>query len=152
MNSQRKVTPEVPAAGGPKPSEVTEDYWLHADRKTGTYPADTENRGKWLVFVPISQVDEVWAKIKLATEAGRLGSSAKVATARPNPNATNPDARVICVYTYDWTDEEDVRQVRKELRELGITSKIPYKATEDTYAGTGSRRRCTSRWCCTPSC
>lgn len=84
-----------------KPSEVTCTYWLHAERKSGTYPEATENCGKWLVFVPALQIDEVWANIKLATEEGRLGSSAKVATARPNPNATNPDTKVICVYTYD---------------------------------------------------
>jgi hypothetical protein len=118
-----------------KPSEVMCTYWLHAERKSGTYPEATENCGKWLVFVPALQIDEVWANIKLATEEGRLGSSAKVATARPNPNATDPDTKVICVYTYDWTDEEDVRQIRQELRQLGITSKIPYKADEDTYAG-----------------
>lgn len=64
-----------------------------------------------------------------------LGSSAKVAAARPNPNPTNSDTKVICVYTYDWTDKEDVQRVRQELRQLGITSKIPYKADVDTYAG-----------------
>jgi hypothetical protein len=140
MKYQRKKAGEVPVAIDAKPSEVTEAFWLYARRKTGTYPADTENCGKWLVFVPLSQIDEVWAKIRLATEEGRLGSSSKVATARPNPNATNPDTKVICVYTYDWTDEEDVRRVRHELRTLGITSKIPYKADEDTYAGRYANR------------
>lgn len=41
----------------------------------------------------------------------------------------------MCVYTYDWTDEEDVMRVREELRKLGITRKIPYKSDEDTLAG-----------------
>src|SRR5262245_15869141 len=135
MKPQRKKPAEAPVAVDPKPSEETDVYWLHAARKTGSYPASTENCGKWLVFVPLSQIDEVWAKIKLATEEGRLGSAAKVGTARPNPNATNRASKVICVYTYDWTDEADVRRVRHELRALGITSKIPYKADEDTYAG-----------------
>jgi len=135
MKFQRKRPGESSAAVHLKPSEVTDAYWLYAERKIGTYPAATENSGKWLVFVPLSQIDEVWAKIKLATEEGRLGSSAKVATARLNPNAANPDTKVICVYTYDWTDEQDVKRVRQELRQLGITSKIPYKADEDTYAG-----------------
>jgi Domain of unknown function (DUF1917) len=135
MKSQRKKTDEVPATIDPKPSVVTDVYWLHAKRKCGTYPADTKNSGKWLVFVPLSQIDEVWAQIKLATEEGRLGSAAKVATAMPNANATNPDKRVICVYTYDWKDEEDVRRVRQELRALGISSKIPYKSDEDSRAG-----------------
>jgi Domain of unknown function (DUF1917) len=117
-----------------KPSEVTVTYWLRAERKIGAYPA-AKNRGKWLVFVPVSQVDGVWAMIKLATEQGRLGSSAKVATAKPNPHEVNPDTRVICVYTYDWEDKEDVRRIRQELRYLGITWKIPYKADLDTYSG-----------------
>jgi hypothetical protein len=115
-------------------SEVTDVYWLHAARQIGDYPAATENSGKWLVFVPLSQIDEVWANIKLATEEGRLGSSAKVATARANPTAAD-DKKVVCVYTYDWTDEGDVKRLREELRELGITWKIPYKADQDTFAG-----------------
>jgi hypothetical protein len=77
----------------------------------------------------------VWQKIKAATEAGKLGDSAKVATAKPNQFAADPNKRVICVYTYDWTDVDDVRRVREELRKLGFVAKIAYKADEDTYAG-----------------
>src|SRR5713226_5561557 len=119
----------------PKPSEVTDEYWLDAERKKGHYPEHTENGGKWLVFVPLPQVDEVWEKIRRSTEEGRLGGSAKVSTAKPNPNARDQNTKVICVYTYDWTDEEDVTRVREELRRLGILSKIPYKADDDTFAG-----------------
>jgi len=118
-----------------KPSEVTHAYWINAIRQEGKYPKATQKSGKWLVFVDAKNVDEVWAKIKKATEEGKLGSGAKVATAKPNPNAINPDTKVICVYTYDWTDEEDVKRVRKELRKLGITNKIPYKADKDTRSG-----------------
>ena len=42
---------------------------------------------------------------------------------------------MICVYTYDWTDEEDVRRIREVLRELGFVKKIPYKADQETRAG-----------------
>ena len=117
------------------PSEVTEVYWIYAIRKTGTYPSATDQSGKWLVFVPVSQIDEVWAKIKVATEEGKLGGASKVSTGLPNPNATEPENKVICVYTYDWTDEEDVTRVREELRKLGVTRKIPYKSDEDTLKG-----------------
>lgn len=118
-----------------KPSEVVDTPWLSAERKTGTYPAPTEKCGKWLVFVPLAQIDELWAKIKPATEQGRLGDFAKVSSAQPRPTATSPHEKVICVYTYDWTDEEDVRRIRQELRALGITRKIAYKADETTLAG-----------------
>jgi hypothetical protein len=123
-----------------KPSEVTDSYWLDAEREIGAYPDHTENGGKWLVFVPISQVDGVWEKIKRATEEGRLGSSAKVSTAKPNPNAKDPKVKVICVYTYDWTDEKDTKRVREELRQLGISSKIPYKADNETVSGKYANR------------
>ncbi len=72
-------------------------------------------------------VDEGWAKIKGAVEEGKLGSSARVATAKPNPLAGKSKAHITCVYIYDWTDEEDVRRIREELRKLGITHKTPYK-------------------------
>jgi hypothetical protein len=121
------------------PSQITDEYWLYAERKRGQYPKANTKSGKWLVFVPVSQVDEVWAKIKHATEDGLLGDSAKVATARPNPNASDPSKKVICVYTYDWTDEEDARRIRDELRTLGIVSKIPYKTDRDTSTGRYAR-------------
>ncbi len=117
-----------------KPSMVTNDYWVHATRKEGKYPKP-KNSGKWLLFVPNKSIDEVWAKIKRATEEGLLGERSKCATAIPNPNAKNQDSKVICVYTYDWTDKEDVMKIREQLRQLGITNKIPYKSDEDTLTG-----------------
>jgi hypothetical protein len=47
---------------------------------------------------------------------------------------------VICAYTCDWTDEKDVKRVRKELRRLGISSKIPYKVDSDTISGKYANR------------
>jgi len=128
--SQRQAS--APYAEG-KPSEVKDVWWIYANRKVGSYPAATEQSGKWLVFIPTAQVDEVWAIIKQATEEGKLGDSSKVATAASN--RYDSSERVICVYTYDWTDEKDVRQVRAELRKLGITRKIAYKSDEDTLSG-----------------
>ena len=138
---QRKISSPYSNA---KPSEVTDIYWIYATRKKGKYPKPTPRSGKWLIFVSLKNVDEVWAKIKKAVEEGKLGDSAKVATAKPNPLATDPNTKVICVYTYDYTDEKDVKRIREELRKLGITNKIPYKADEDTLSGkyriTGHKR------------
>lgn len=118
-----------------KPSEVTDVYWIYAIREMGKYPKSTPKSGKWLIFVDVKSVDEVWAKVKKAAEEGKLGDSAKVATAKPNPNVANPSTKVICVYTYDWSDEKDVKRVREELGKIGITDKIPYKADKDTLSG-----------------
>lgn len=114
--------------------------WIYAKRQVGNYPAYTERGGKWLLFVPIAQIDDIWQKIASAVEQGLLGGSAKVATAFPNPHQRDPNKRVICVYTYDCTDEEDVRRVRQRLRELGFTGKIAYKADQVTREGQYSQK------------
>ena len=125
------------------PSQVTDIYWIYAIRKQGKYPEATERSGKWLVFVHVSEVDKLWSKIKEAVELGKLGDSAKVSTMKPSPNSSRPDMKVICVYTYDHQDEEDVRKIRDELRSLRVTQKIPYKSDSDTlarkYAHKGNR-------------
>ncbi len=118
-----------------KPSEITEVYWIYATRKKGIYPKPTHRSGKWLIFVKKENVDEIWEKIKKAVEEGKLGDSAKVSTARRSPLSLNSNNHVICVYTYDYKDEEDVKRIREELRKLGITWKIPYKADKDTMKG-----------------
>jgi hypothetical protein len=132
--------PEEPRIEDRKPSEVSDVSWLYARRKADGYPVNSPRGGKWLVFVKLAHVDAVWEKVKAATEQGLLGGSSKAATMKPNPNATNPDTKVICVYTYDWADEEDVRRVREKLRELGIVARIPYKADADSRAGDYAHR------------
>lgn len=127
---------KVNSSADDKPSKVTDAYWIYAERRKGNYPLPTPRNGKWLVFVNERDVDEVWAKIKKATEEGKLGSSAKAATAKPSPlGEPSKKGKLICIYTYDWKDEKDVKRVREELRKLGITNKIPYKSDEDTLSG-----------------
>ena len=124
------ISPEEPG-----PSQVIDEYWLFAERKSGTYPASTANCGKWLIFIRRSEIDAWWTKIRAATEQGRFGNSAKVSTLKSKPNVSDPNEHVICVYTYDWTDEKDVRRVRRALGELGVDWKISYKTDQDTNAG-----------------
>lgn len=91
-----------------KPSRVVEIDWVYALREFGEYPAPTPRSGKWLVFRDVEHVDVMWAKVKSATKAGRLGARSKVSTAKPSPLAIDPADKVICVYTYDSDDVEDV--------------------------------------------
>ncbi len=144
MKNIKSISDETLISINTKPSVVINKFWLYAERKIGAYPNPNKNCGKWLIFAPITQIDDIWIKIKLATEEGKLGSSAKVSTAKPNPNSTDAKKSVICVYTYDWTDKDDVMRIRQRLRELGIISKIPYKADQDTlkgkYANKGDKR------------
>ena len=83
----------------------------------------------------VKEVDEIWEKIRTATEEGKLGLASKVSTAKDSPLASSSTRKVICIYTYDWTDRKDVMRIREELRKLGITNKIPYKSDKDTLSG-----------------
>lgn len=78
--TKRKISPIKSQSGNP--SEITDAYWISADRRKGKYFKQTEYSGKWLVFVPLEKIDEVWSKIKKATEEGLLGQASKVATAK----------------------------------------------------------------------
>jgi|SRR3989344_7638173 len=118
-----------------QPSRLTDDYWVYAERQKGKYPKHTSRGGKWLIFVSSHYLDKIWLKIKTATREGKLGRMAKVATSKLNPDFQNSKGKVICVYTYDWKDEIDVKRIRDELRSIGITRKIAYKTDEDTDQG-----------------
>jgi len=86
--------------------------------------------GKWLIFRPPELIDELWDEIAKLTVAGELGVSAKVSTAR-----TAGKSHVICVYTADYFDFEDVTGTRQRLRELGVNEQLYYKPDMYTYLG-----------------
>jgi Domain of unknown function (DUF1917) len=111
------------------PATFDGSYWLYTEAPER--PPSSAS-GKWLVFVYLADVDRWWGTISRAVRAGRLGPSAKVATAVPSPLSTNPRVRLICVYTSDWHDKDDVRRVLRGLRELGISWGLSYKTDEAT--------------------
>jgi len=138
------------------PATITDGYWVfatsevrreyHTGSKREAVPVPTNNAeinkyvnerktGKWLVFVDISELDSTWKKVKKATKKGLLGGASKAATAKPNPNASSPTEKVICVYTYNWLDKEDVFRVEKALRLIGIKKTLYYKTDNDSLQG-----------------
>ena len=120
------------------PSQVTDDYWVYADCPAAE-GADASATGKWLVFVPAGRIDWWWEQIRLATEQGRLGISARIsakaATARVSELAVSPRMKLICVYTRNWQDRDDVRRVLRQLRDLGVSWRLSYKTDEATLSG-----------------
>ena len=84
--------------------------------------------GKWLIYRNDSEVDDVWKRIAKSTFNGELGVSAKVSTAMQNNRRY-----VICVYTSNYLDLEDVMRVREKLELLGFTEKLCYKPDIYTY-------------------
>ena len=111
------------------PSSEPDAFWI---METGGDWHGTGRTGKWLVFVSWDLVDEMWCRIRRVVRKGKLGLGAKVST-RAHPRAS--DVAVICVYTRDADDKDDVMYVRRELVKLGVTWKTPYKMDADTHAG-----------------
>ena len=120
---------------GVVPTKTTQMYWIVQDAPGSAPEAiEDENAGKWLIFQEPDLVDAVWIKVRNATVALELGISAKVSTAKPNPDSRD-NRKVVYIYTKDWADEEDVLRVREKLRELGFVDRIGYKRNIETFAG-----------------
>lgn len=107
------------------PSQITTgDDWLVAYRKHDDYPGVA--KGKWLVHATKEKIDNLWQIIALATEEGYLGSFSKVSTASL-PDTAKTGIHVICIYTYDSNDYEDIMRVRDMLREINIMQPLSYQ-------------------------
>ncbi len=106
------------------PSQVSNNAWLVAYRQQQNYPCIAN--GKWLVYATRDKIDNLWKIIALATDEGYLGSFSKVSTIGL-PDTTKTGIHIICIYTYDPEDREDIIRVRTALRELNITHPIPYQ-------------------------
>lgn len=100
-----------------------------SERTEVTELANAGVTGKWMPFTPPEKVEAVWSGIVEATEAGRLGWAAKVAT----QDRAGKD-RLICVYTKDCCDKQDVARVLAELRMMGIDQRLSYKEDAATLA------------------
>lgn len=125
---------------GVTPSMTTQMYWIVQDAP-GVAPEAIQDElaGKWLIFLPTEEVDDAWKKVRDATWRGELGISAKVSTAKPNPDSRD-NMKVIYVYTPDWRDEEDVMRVRERLRGLGFVDRLGYKRNIETFQGQYSQK------------
>jgi hypothetical protein len=115
-------------------------YWIVQDAPDIRPDAiEDELAGKWLIFLPPELVDDAWKLVRDATVERTLGISAKVSTAKENPDSRD-SMKVIYVYTADWRDEPDVMRVRSRLRELGFIDRLGYKRNIETFKGEYSQR------------
>jgi len=117
------------------------EEWIYAFGPGTTDQLDSDDddpSGKWLIFAKPETADQEWATIKGAVEAGELSIQAKVAT-HINASRENdyypPRHYVICVFTADWRDKEDVLRHRETLRRLGFGQLLYYKSNEMTRQG-----------------
>ncbi|KAG8162633.1 hypothetical protein KVR01_007111 [Diaporthe batatas] len=97
--------------------------------------------GKWMLFVEPNSVNEVWASVAQATARNELGIAAKVA---PREERGSARERLVCIYTHDFRDKDDIARVLHRLRQLELVrdraggKPIYYKADAFTYLGIGS--------------
>jgi hypothetical protein len=112
------------------PSNTVEPGWIRTSNPQAQEL--TPYCGKWLLYVREQFADEVWSRVAAATNTGRLGVSAKIAT--KGSARGDPPEYVCCVYTYDCRDRDDVARVLIELRALGSARRLSYKEDNATYA------------------
>lgn len=88
--------------------------------------------GKWMLFPTAKSVDSIWETIATAVANGDMGDGAKVAT-----DDGSGKARLICVYTHDFGDKEDVKRVLGTLVNEGLVDErekpIYYKCDAFTH-------------------
>lgn len=90
-----------------------------------------------MLFPALGVLNRDWRMVVKGTILNRLGPLAKVAT-----DQGNSTERLICVYTRDFRDTDDVLRVLKELVTMGIVRSekcIYYKSDAYTYLHLYSR-------------
>ncbi|KAJ0106958.1 hypothetical protein J7T55_011053 [Diaporthe amygdali] len=83
--------------------------------------------GKWVIFPSPEHCNDVWAKVAHATANGELGIAAKI-----SPREVPDRHRLVCVYTRDFNDKDDVARVLMRLKKLGLVRQrqICYKTEQ----------------------
>ena len=127
MNEEPRATDRL-FTQSDKPSEDLSRSWHFKTSPGFQRTTSSDMTGKWCIFVPRAEVDAAWEKIISALEQNQLWC-AKVSTAL---RIMSRDTHVICVYTTNWTDTQDLMRVHDVLRTLGFVEEPGYKRDVDT--------------------
>ena len=114
-------------------------YWVHAYPKTPAASMDLRATGKWLVRMDCPYVEAFWGMIHAATEEGTLGIGSKISTdwAMSSDPSGTWRKHVVCVYTKDWRQKDDVFRVAQRLHAICAVKKmmLTYKPDVFTFDG-----------------
>lgn len=88
---------------------------------------ETKFYGKWISLLSEKYANNVWQKVKTATEEGYLGHRTRVHIPTKYKKS-NKNFVTICFYTYDCRDYKDVLRVRDELKKLGFIHPLRYRS------------------------
>ncbi|KAL5398020.1 hypothetical protein PMIN04_003173 [Paraphaeosphaeria minitans] len=95
---------------------LNEESRLLQQRITGLATETNVVFGKWMLFPSVEDLTRIWRLVIDGVISNRLGPSAKVA-----PDAGKPGERLICIYTKDFKDKDDVLRVLRELVSIGVS-------------------------------
>jgi hypothetical protein len=129
--TERQRTAEQMFQKSEKPSEDFSRSWHIRQPPSFDESPSGDRTGKWCIFAAPVDVDSAWVQIKRAVDRDKL-FCAKVSTGL---RSLGRDGHVICVYTRDWEDGQDVFRVREILRSLGFVEELGYKRDIDTLNG-----------------
>lgn len=106
---------------------------IHSIKEIAKMHGDTG--GCWLFFVSTGlKVDHLWSIVAKGVVQGQLGGSAEVSAASPNdPMYGNKHA--VFIYHDDFTDEEQVMDMERRIRSLGIKAELLYKPAVYAHLG-----------------
>jgi hypothetical protein len=122
-------------------------HWVWAASTNQPDDIDPLLVGKWLIYLSCTHVGYCWPRVRDATEEGTLGIAAKVSTdwgkghdlvGMIAEGIGGWRDHVICIYTLDWQNREDVARVGSRLAEIDAvrTQTLHYKPDAFTYSGT----------------
>lgn len=106
--SGAKTTPTLTRKLNPLRRNLEQDI-LNTARECGVV------YGKWMLFPSPRDVDKTWKTVVTALDKGELGDGAKVAT-----DDGSGSSRLICVYTKDFGDKQDVKRVLRGMVSVGL--------------------------------
>lgn len=121
------------------------EYWIYSHNyKLESDEINHNLVGKWIIFLKNEEINKGWKIIDENVKNGNLGvSDAKISTKLSASNykgGTLPNERVVCIYTKDYRDENEINNVRSKLRELGFKQPLCYKTDNQTIIGSYGHR------------
>ena len=117
------------------PTENEYSFWINHTYKGFS---SNENSGKWCIFASESTINKKWEKIKNLVDSGDI-IHAKVSTKRFLAYSRSKKY-VICVYTKDFNNMEDLIRTRNVLRDIGYNRPLNYKRDIDTKNGVRGKK------------
>lgn len=109
------------------PIDVTDKPWVWA--KLPYIPKPGTNFGKWCVFKPHMQLDEVWHTVRSAIEGGEFGSGCTGGKCSTGFKSSFSNGVVIVYTTKEKIDEVGLLLILK------VRQSIVYKTNEVTFKG-----------------